>query len=101
MERLAPRQRHREYRQFPALFVPRRPRGCLYRRHLPRGSQPEVGPNLVVNGDFESDLSGPWNVSTNNAGSTISTSVSHSGSGSLHLVSTVAGSSVTFRSIWQ
>ena len=69
--------------------------------YLAAGSQPEVGPNLVVNGDFESDLSGPWNVSTNNAGSTISRSVSHSGSGSLHLVSTALGGSATYRSIWQ
>src|SRR5207253_796583 len=37
------------------------------------GSTPEVGVNSVQNGDFESTLTPPWNVSANLAGSSIST----------------------------
>jgi hypothetical protein len=51
------------------------------------------GPNVLVNGDFESPLSGPWSVSADFAGSSISTAVKRSGNSSLHLVATAPGSS--------
>ncbi len=59
---------------------------------LVAGPTAGVGPNLMQNGDFESTLTGPWTVSANFAGSAISSTVKHSGNGSLHLVATAAGS---------
>jgi len=67
---------------------------------LVAGSVPEAGANLVVNGDFESGSLSPWTVSPNLAGSSISTSVAHSGSRSLHIVSAAAGTTQT-SAIWQ
>jgi uncharacterized protein (DUF1800 family) len=59
---------------------------------LVAGSVPEVGPNLLSNGDFESALMGPWLATANFTNSYISTSVSHSGAGSLKLIGTAGGS---------
>lgn len=57
--------------------------------------------NLITNGDFESPLLPPtWNVSANLITSSIDSSVSHSGSSSLRLVSTAPGST-RGSSIWQ
>jgi regulation of enolase protein 1 (concanavalin A-like superfamily) len=67
---------------------------------LVAGSVPDVGPNALANGDFESSLSGPWTVSPNLANSTVSTAIKHSGNASLHLISTSAGSTQS-SSIWQ
>jgi regulation of enolase protein 1 (concanavalin A-like superfamily) len=67
---------------------------------LVAGSVPEVGPNALGNGDFESNLSGPWTVSPNLANSTLSTAIKHSGNASLHLISTSAGSTQS-SSIWE
>lgn len=55
------------------------------------------GTNILVNGDFESDLSGTWFVPTNMTSSELTTSYSRSGTRSLHLVSTygTAGGSLT------
>src|SRR5437660_2895538 len=53
------------------------------------------GPTLVANGDFESALSGPWHVSPNLSGSSISSTVVCSGNGSLHLVASAPGSTLT------
>jgi hypothetical protein len=53
-----------------------------------------------ANGDFESNLSGPWTVSPNLANSTLSSVIKHSGNVSLHLISTSAGSTQS-SSIWQ
>ncbi len=58
---------------------------------LVAGTVPEAGANLVQNGDFESALTGPWTKTTDFTNSAISSSVAHSGSGSLHLVATAAG----------
>src|SRR5437016_2076568 len=52
------------------------------------------GANLVANGDFESALSGPWHVSPNLSGSSISTAVACSGTASLHLVASAPGSTL-------
>src|SRR5262249_914457 len=59
---------------------------------LVAGSVPEVGQNAVANGDFESNLSGPWTVSPNLANSTLSSVIKHSGNVSLHLISASPGS---------
>jgi regulation of enolase protein 1 (concanavalin A-like superfamily) len=67
---------------------------------LVAGSVPEVGQNVLANGDFESNLSGPWTVSPNLANSTLSSVIKHSGNVSLHLISTSAGSTQS-SSIWQ
>src|SRR5262249_28277349 len=67
---------------------------------LVAGSVPEVGANALANGDFESNLSGPWTVSPNLANSTLSSVIKHSGNVSLHVISTSAGSTQS-SSIWQ
>jgi len=67
---------------------------------LVAGGTPEAGANQINNGDFESAFPGPWTVSANLGGSSVSSAVKHSGSGSLHIVSTSAGSSLG-SSIWQ
>jgi hypothetical protein len=57
------------------------------------GTVPNVGPNLIVNGDFESPMSvGPWESIGNHSNSVISTTVSHSGNASLKVVSSGVGS---------
>ncbi len=67
---------------------------------LVQGSVPEAGANLLTDGDFESALSGPWNLSPTMAGSAISTSVRHSGNASLHVVSTSFGDTLN-EAIWE
>src|SRR5262249_1374426 len=52
---------------------------------------PDVGPNLLANGDFESPLTGPWTLTPNFTSSSISPSVRHGGSASLHVVATAGG----------
>lgn len=56
------------------------------------GTQPGVGPNIIVNGDFESPLSGPWTVLGNHSNSVITTSISHSGAACLRAVASGPGS---------
>jgi len=68
--------------------------------HLVAGRVAATGPNLLQNGDFEIDLMPSWVVSINHARSEITSSVQHSGAGSLHLVATSAGTTRT-NSIWQ
>ncbi len=68
---------------------------------LVEGTTAEAGVNLLQNGDFESDLVGPWAVSTNNTGSVIDTSVSHRGNASLKLISLTAGSAAITRALTQ
>ena len=58
---------------------------------LVAGSKPGVGANTVQNGDFETPLSGPWVVSPNHAGSSLTTCYKHSGQSSLHLVASSGG----------
>ncbi len=50
-----------------------------------------AGTNLLADGDFESPLGANWNLTANFASSVISSAVSHSGSSSLHVVATAAG----------
>jgi uncharacterized protein (DUF1800 family) len=62
---------------------------------LVAGSVPEAGANLVRNGDFEVPFPGTdWTVAPVASPSQVSTALSHSGNGSLHLVFTNTGSSV-------
>ena len=58
---------------------------------LVAGSVPDVGVNVVANGDFESSLNGTWNLTANFASSAISTAVKHAGNSSLHLVASAGG----------
>ncbi|HWH72049.1 MAG TPA: lamin tail domain-containing protein, partial [Candidatus Sulfotelmatobacter sp.] len=58
---------------------------------LVAGTVPENGPNLLANGDFESVFPGPWGVSSNLSASAVSTSIKHSGNGSLHVMATSGG----------
>jgi uncharacterized protein (DUF1800 family) len=58
---------------------------------LVSGPVPEAGPNLVVNGDFEQPFSTGWQASTNFDTSYVDNTVSHSGTGSLHLIAESAG----------
>jgi len=67
---------------------------------LVAGPIPEVGANVLANGNFESALSGPWTVSPNLANSFLSTVIKHSGNASLHLISTSTGSTQS-SAIWQ
>lgn len=50
-----------------------------------------AGTNVLVNGDFESPLSGPWTVTPYFSGSTLSSVVRHGGNSSLHLVASAGG----------
>lgn len=58
---------------------------------LVAGTDPDVGPNLLANGDFESPLAGTWQVAANHAGSVIDSAVFHSGKASLRLVASSGG----------
>ncbi len=53
---------------------------------LVRGTVPDVGENLLQNGDFEGDFSSTWAALGAYSNSVVSTEVSHSGSSSLHVV---------------
>jgi hypothetical protein len=68
--------------------------------NLVAGAVPEAGANLLENGDFESALSGPWTVSPNMSNSGISTAGSYSGNGSLHVVATSPGDTIS-QAIWE
>jgi hypothetical protein len=56
-------------------------------------TEEELGPNVLVNGDFESSLDTGWNVSGNMSGSTISSATVCTGLGSLHMVASSPGTS--------
>jgi hypothetical protein len=58
---------------------------------LVAGSVPELGPNLLAGGDFESALTNAWTVSPNHELSEILPSVKHSGQRGLHIVATSGG----------
>ncbi len=62
---------------------------------LVAGTNPDGGPNLLADGDFESGFPGPYLVASNHSGSALSTSILHSGKASLHMVSTAPGSGRT------
>lgn len=67
---------------------------------LVAGSVPEVGANVVADGNFETALSGPWTVSPNLANSTLSSVIKHSGNAGLHVISTAPGTTQS-SAIWQ
>ncbi|MEO6035842.1 MAG: lamin tail domain-containing protein, partial [Verrucomicrobiota bacterium] len=56
------------------------------------GGTPDVGANFVTNGGFETALTGPWNLTGNFSQSAVTSAEKYSGSSSLHLVATAAGS---------
>ena len=58
---------------------------------LVAGANPDVGPNLLANGNFESPLAGTWTATADFANSTLSTNLAFSGNSSLHLVATSGG----------
>jgi hypothetical protein len=58
---------------------------------LVAGNDPDVGANLLTNGDFESALIGPWIVGANHSGSSLSTVYKHGGKSSLHAVASSGG----------
>lgn len=58
---------------------------------LVAGSAAGVGPNLLQNGDFEAPLGSTWTNAPDFANSTISTTIAHSGAGSLQVVATSGG----------
>lgn len=62
------------------------------------GTNPDVGVNLVPQGDFEALTA--WTVSTNMSDSALSTAEVHGGATSLHVISTTAGSTQG-SAIWQ
>ena len=65
------------------------------------GTTPGAGTNVATNGGFENVLT-PWTIGStgNNSGSSISTTIKHSGNSSLHLVASAGGSGQN-SSIWQ
>ncbi len=67
---------------------------------LVAGTVPEAGVNVLSNGGFESGLAGAWTLSSNLTNSVISTAFKHSGTASLHVISTAAGSTQS-SAIWQ
>ncbi len=66
---------------------------------LVAGSTPEVGPNLLANGDFEAGLNG-WTVSANHANSTTTSAIKHGGNAALLLAAT-SGGTTQGSSVWQ
>jgi len=67
---------------------------------LVTNNQAEVGPNLIVNGGFESPLAGTWDLLGNHSGSVVSTAFSRSGAASLRLIATAnGGATATLRQI--
>jgi len=67
---------------------------------LVAGAVPESGANLISNGDFESGVLTPWNVTANMSGSSVSSTIRHGGARSMRMVATAAGTTQT-DSIWQ
>jgi hypothetical protein len=67
---------------------------------LVAGSVPDTGLNVISNGDFETSLTGSWNLTANFAQSAINTNVKHSGNGSLGIV-TAAGGTGSGNAIYQ
>ena len=55
------------------------------------GTQAGVGDNLVVNGGFENPIGATWQISGNHSNSVVSTAISHSGNGSLHIIAAGIG----------
>ena len=58
---------------------------------LVAGNVPETGTNLMRNGDFETTLTNSWSLVGNHKTSALSTAANHSGTNSLRMVATGAG----------
>ncbi len=58
---------------------------------LVAGNVPEIGDNMLADGDFEGAFPGPFIVSPNHADSALSTTIKHGGNSSLHLVASTGG----------
>src|SRR5207249_4057890 len=58
---------------------------------LVTGTVANAGVNLLVDGDFESDFNSAWAALGNHGSSGVSTDFSHSGTSSMHLISTGVG----------
>lgn len=56
------------------------------------GTEPGVGPNVLVNGDFETGALAPWTVLRNHSNSVVTANVAYEGSYSLHVIATGQGS---------
>ncbi|HEU5072376.1 MAG TPA: DUF1800 family protein [Verrucomicrobiae bacterium] len=68
---------------------------------LVAGTVPEAGPNLLVNGGFETGALAPWITASNFTNSAISAALAHSGSNSLQFVATAGGRAQTNGSVFQ
>ncbi len=55
------------------------------------GAVPELGRNTLTNGDFESSLTGSWNLTGSFLQSTLSSTIKHTGNSSLRIVATAPG----------
>jgi hypothetical protein len=58
---------------------------------LVAGTVAGMGTNLVHDGDFENALAGSWQIASNHADTTLSSTNAHSGQRSLHLVASSGG----------
>ena len=75
--------------------------GYLDDLKLVAGTVPEVGANLIRNGDFEQPLTtNDWVISSNHQRSAIDSTIQHSGTACLHLVAD-SGGSTRGSAIWQ
>jgi hypothetical protein len=77
----------------PRLYIYLESAGDIYvdDMQLVRGTVPGTGANLLVNGNFESSLSGTWNLTANFEQSVTSSAQKRSGNSSLHLIASAAG----------
>jgi regulation of enolase protein 1 (concanavalin A-like superfamily) len=67
---------------------------------LVAGTIPGAGRNLVLNGDFESQLAGTWNIATNHAQTELSASFKRAGNTGLRLVAGFGGKDAA-TAVWQ
>ncbi|HYE30176.1 MAG TPA: lamin tail domain-containing protein [Methylomirabilota bacterium] len=67
---------------------------------LVAGPVPEVGANMIQNGDFESAFPGPWNVSANHSATQVSSTTKRSGASGLRLAAS-SGGTTQGSSVWQ
>lgn len=58
------------------------------------GSDPNVGPNLISNGDFETGVMTPWTSQGNHAGTVVTSDHAYSGNFSMKIVATGLGSTI-------
>jgi hypothetical protein len=63
---------------------------------LVAGTQANVGPNLLANGDFETGALDPWVAAGTHAGSAVVSDVAHKGTKSVHVVATGPGTTISY-----